>query len=254
MRVIIEERTINQVPVLDIFNPDAADAVPMIIMVHGFGGRKENNLLEAYRFVKEGFYVVAFDAFRHGELMDDAYRRLTKIERGKDFWNIVIKSTGFIDVIIENFNQHTRGNCGRIGLYGLSMGGIIVYNYLTGNPKPGIKAAVPVIATPAWVGLDRAYYQNNEAARQYYNAEESKMIEKIEPYGRLHHIIDLPLLMLNGVKDLEIPIADVRESYVILQKGYSNKALVQLVEYEDVEHKVTNEMIDQASDWFKKYL
>lgn len=253
MWIIIEEQTINEIPVLNVYNPNSMEKLPIIMILHGFSGCKESNLQDAYRFAKEGYYVVSFDAFRHGELMDDEFKRLSKLERSRDFWNITLKTTQIINPLIDSYQANEKADYRRVGLLGRSMGGVIIYNYLTGNRHPNLKAAVPMIATPSWVSLEREYFKINEAARQYYNEAESKRIAEIEPYRKLHLVKDFPLLMLNGVNDPEMPIMEVRRSFFEMRQRYGNKELIQLMEYE-VGHQVTGEMIDQALDWFKKYL
>lgn len=51
--------------------------------------------------------------------------------------------------------------------------------------------------------------------------------------------------------DQLIPINDVRNSYTKLQSSYDNKELIKFIEYEEIGHTVTNEMLEEAYRWIK---
>jgi dienelactone hydrolase len=250
MRVIIEDRKIDGIPVLELFDLDDATPKPVVLILHGLGGCKESNFREAYRLVREGFFVSMFDAYGHGEWRQGTARQLTKMERVLDLPNIISKTVEMMDTLIANYRHSDRANDERVGLLGRSMGGMIVYAYLTEDCSPYVKAAVPMVATSAWTKLDHVASD----AMALYNADQLRWFAEHEPCRRLRQLPDFPLLMLNGVDDPKMPIAGVRVGFREIQKYYSIKDRVRLVEYEGVGHEVTADMITEAIAWFKKYL
>jgi predicted esterase len=251
VRVIIEERRINEIPVLELYDLDDTAQKPVVLMLHGLGGCKESNLREAYRLVKEGFFVSVFDAYGHGEWRQGAARQLTKMERIADLPNIIPNTIKMIDSLIENYHHSDRVDGERVGLLGRSMGGMITYAYITGERSTAVKAAVPMVATPAWVNL---HHINPDAIKGSFTEERLRWFEQHDPCCKLQQLRDFPLLMLNGVRDPQMPIADVRDSFVEIQKHYFDKNRVRLIEYAEVGHEVTSEMITEAIAWFKRYL
>jgi predicted esterase len=251
MRIMIEDRKINGIPVLEVYDFNDAAPKPVVLILHGMGGCKESTLREAYRLVKEGFFVNVFDAYSHGEWQEGTARHSTKMERILDMPNIVQNTIEMIDSLIENYRHNNRADGERVGLLGRSMGGMITYAYITGERSPSVKAAVPLVATPAWVKL---YHVDPGAFKETFDEEQLHWYEQHEPYCKLDRLRDFPLLMLNGARDPKMPIADVRDSFLEIQKRYRDKERVRLIEYEEVGHEVTSVMITEAIEWFKKYL
>jgi dienelactone hydrolase len=254
LRVIIEERQPGGLPVLEIYNPDMAGNPPIVIVLHGFNSSKERNMSDSYRLVKKGFYVVAMDAWRHGDLMDEAFAQLSRMERNGDFWNIVIKTTPMLKNLVDYYATYKKADGSRIGLLGRSMGGMVIYDYLTTSRSSKIKSAVVLVSTPAWASFERKFFQKNPVIQPLLNPDTSRKIAENEPVRKLASIRDFPLLLINGVNDPVIPIDDVRESFTKLQMDYEDKTRVRLSEYEGTGHQVTTAMIDEAADWFGKYL
>jgi dienelactone hydrolase len=248
LRVIFEDRKISGIPVIEACDFDVIAKRPVVLILHGLGGCKESNFREAYCLVKEGFFVSSFDAYGHGEWQDGAARPLTRMERIQDMPNIIINTVKMIDSLIESYRYNKRADYERVGLLGRSMGGMITYAYITGERLPNVKAAVPLVATPAWVKLS----QTNPIYD--YDAEKLCWFENYEPCRKFQKLNDLPLLMLNGGQDPRIPIADVRASFLEMQKYYRDPDLIRLIEYEEVGHDVTPQMLNEAFAWFQKYL
>jgi hypothetical protein len=71
VKVVIEDRKVCGIPVLDVYETDINGKRPIVIMLHRGNGRKEENIERAYEYVKTGFFVTLFDAYGHGELKNE---------------------------------------------------------------------------------------------------------------------------------------------------------------------------------------
>jgi alpha-beta hydrolase superfamily lysophospholipase len=250
MRVIVEDRKIGAIPVLEVYDWDAAAPKPAVLVLHGLGGCKENNLRDAYYLVKAGFFVSLFDAYGHGEWQDGAARKLSRTERIGDLPNIIMNTAQMIADLIANLRDRQRADYNRVGLLGRSMGGMIIYAYLTGERSPSVTTAVLMATSPAWQNL---YYADPDAPT-VYDADQLSWFEENEPCRKLHKLPELPLLLLNGVQDPKMPIADVRKSFLEMRRYYQEQDRVRLIEYETAGHEVIPPMFDEAVAWFRKYL
>ncbi len=252
MQIIIEDKRVKHIPVLDVYQGDPSEKQRLIIMLHGLTSSKETGLANAYRLATQGFRIVLFDAYRHGELADEQFLSLNYFQKTMETTNIIIETVKYIDILIEYYEDNDALS-GNIGLIGFSMGGVIVYTYISGDKHPAVKAAVPVVASPAG-GTLRRLIQKAPQSERYWDEAKIALAEREAPIHRLKELKDFPLLMLNGVVDDHFAIEDVRDCYHQLRQNYTDKEKIKFIEYPDIGHHVTSEMIDEAIVWFRKFL
>jgi predicted esterase len=253
MQIIIEDGKVKHIPVLDVYHPDISENHPLIIMLHGLSSSKETGLANAYRFAKQGFHIVLFDAFRHGELADGQFQKLDYFQKTLETTTIIRETVKYIEILIEHYQTVDNIDSNRIGLIGFSLGGVIVYKYISEDKNPAVKAAVPVVASPMGGTLRQLIKKSSEPDR-YLDEAKITDAEREAPIHRLKELTDFPLLMLNGVEDDHFSIEDVRACYNQLIKNYTDQQKIKKIEYQNVGHQVTQEMIDEAILWFQKYL
>lgn len=254
MKVIVENKYISNIPVLEMYNDDISVKKPVVFIMHGLASVKERNLEYGYKLVKQGFFVVSFDASMHGEQETEEFRNKDYFEKFLKVYDVVMETTKYIDTLIENYKDDSRIDIERIGLVGVSMGGFIIYNYLANNKRDNIKAAVPIISSPYWSNIAKEFADTNPEANKYFNEEDLEYIESIEPINLLSSMKDFPLLMLNGQKDELISIKGARQAFSILKESYANKERIKLIEYEDVGHERSRDMIIDACEWLKSFM
>lgn len=253
MRIIVEDKQVKNIPVLDVYNLDLKEKLPIIFMLHGLTGYKETGLKNAYKFARQGFYVVLFDAYRHGELADEEFKKLNYYEKTLETTDIILETTKYLNALINYYSFIENADINRCGLIGFSMGGCIVYNFLADKNNPKVKAAIPVIGSPMSGKPLRELLESSPDTINYIDEAKVAYAERKAPYRRLKGLKDLPLLMLNGEKDHIFAIADIRDCYKQWSKNYDHQEMIKKVEF-NVGHEVTEEMIDMASEWFHKYL
>lgn len=253
MEVVVRNRTIEDIPVLEVHQKDEESKKPLVLLYHGYLGRKEFILPQAYHLAAKGFFVVVPDAYGHGERSGNSL---------VDLMTAIVKTVPDINKLIESYKDSDYADYTRAGLAGYSMGGCITFHYLVSCDKK-IKAAVPVISTPDWVSIaDRfntpekiselkalGIIKHDEDILELRN-----LAEKIQPINNYMQMKDTPLLMLCGEKDEVTPCHGVERLYELLEPLYHNKESLRYIIYPGVGHGDTVEMNFELADWMKKFL
>jgi uncharacterized protein len=254
MKIVIEEKKIHGIPTLNLYNSEDNFRKPAVILLHGLNGSKENYLSEAYKFAKDGFYAISFDAFNHGEIISDEFEKLNFWEKASYLPSIILETTSYLDKIILECRNNDFIDFQNISLIGFSMGGSSIYNYLCNNKNQDVKAAVSICTSPVWSNMFKSYKNMHADISKHFNKLNIDDLEEIEPIKKIDVLNDLPFLMINVEGDETAPIEDVRKSYKRMKENYSNSELVNLLEYKGINHQLSPQMMNEARTWIKKYI
>jgi dienelactone hydrolase len=254
MDFTLRHRHISGIPALELFSEQTKGKRPLVIMLHGLEATKDHVLPYGYRVAQEGFYTVFFDACEHGQRKTARFHDASAMLKKCHLYDIIFQTSHDIDVIIDAFADHPMVDINRIGLMGFSMGGMVVYDYLTRGRSSGVRAAVSVIATPKFVNRIQKDMSGDPNLAKLYDQTAISNIAAHDPSHRLSELRDLPLLILNAIVDEHMPIEDVRSFYRQAKELYSCPDHIRLVEYEDIGHTITMEMMSEAGKWFRKFL
>lgn len=261
MKIVIQDRNVCNIPILDIYQANEIEKRPIIIMLHGAKARKEKYIERALEYAKNGYFVTVFDAYGHGELRNDYENvEITGFDKSKidKLLRFYTETSKYINIIIDSYKDIIYADSDRIGLIGVSMGAHTIYYNIAKEKNPKIKVAVAINGSPSWVNFVRRYVaaipdgDTRFSENEIINVE--KYIKTIEPLNYYYNFNDFPLLILNGKVDKLIPINEVRNSYTKLQSCYDNNQLINFIEYEEIGHTVTNEMLKEAYKWIKVYI
>jgi dienelactone hydrolase len=259
---------------------------PVIIALHGTGGTKEGSQVTEIvrRAAQAGFIGVAIDGRFHGERTkagsgaaeyNDAIAAAFKTGAGHPFfydtaWDVMR--------LIDYLGTRKDVDASRIGLTGISKGGI--ETYLTAAADPRVAAAVSYIGVQSfkWAldngqwrariatvqgGFDAAAASAAKSAdsvdfvREFYARVVPGIDGPFDGPAMLAAIAPRPLLVVNSDSDANTPIAGVRLSVSTAKPFYegSNAAgKLQLIVQEDTPHRVNPESIDAGLAWFLRWL
>lgn len=261
MKLIIQDRKVCNIPILDIYELNEKEKRPVVIMLHGGNGRKEKYIERALKYARSGYFVTLFDAYGHGELKDVSPKvQITGYDKSNinKVLSVYFETSKYINIIIDAYKDIKYADSNRIALIGVSMGANTVYYNVTKERNPGVRAAVAINGLPSWVSSVRKYAKSipngNEKISENQIKEAERYIETIEPLNYLKNFNDFSLLMLNGKEDKIMPVNEVKKAYVKLQSNYDHKELIKFIEYEDVGHVVTEEMLEEAYKWIQKHI
>lgn len=268
MKIILETLTIDHIPALTAC-PGDARRCPVVFLLHGFGGRKEDLLDLAFRLAGRGLFAVAFDAIHHGERadgmlesFDDPQRCTYPVESGLDRYvlmhQVVVETGRDLAVLLDRLAANARADVTRCGVTGVSMGAFSAY-YAASN-EPRIAAAAPIIGMPAFaerwedVTLEASTYdqwrEQMDAARPA-TERHAAFMRSIDPAPRLAAFFPRPLFMLCGDLDTHQPKSYTLRLYRALLPVYADRPdRLKLKIYDGVGHELAPGMTEDVAGWF----
>ncbi|HYJ40333.1 MAG TPA: acetylxylan esterase [Steroidobacteraceae bacterium] len=257
---------------------------PVVIVLHGTGGTKEQVAATVLKAVQAGFIGVAIDGRFHGER--------TKAGTGAAEYNLAIAqafrtgeghpfyydTTWDVMRLIDYLGTRKDVDFARIGLTGFSKGGIEAY--LTAAADPRIAAVVPYIGVQSfkwalengqWAAriatIQDAFNAAAAAAgkparsvdfvREFYARVVPGIDGQFDGPAMLAAIAPRPLLVINGDSDANTPVAGVRLSVAAAKPIYESANAgdkLQLIIQENTPHRVNPESIDAGIAWFVRWL
>ncbi len=266
----------------------ATGRLPVVVLLHGTGGKKEDELPLMRTLVAHGFMAVAIDGRYHGERAtpgkngaasyEDALLRAFRAPAEPHEHPFFFDSAWDVMRLVDWLETRDDADAKRIGLYGVSKGGIEAY--LTAAADPRIAAVVPCIAVESfrWALDHDAWpertgtvaYAFNAAAKDAGVAQPDaafarKFYDQVSPgiYGpydgpaMVSLIAPRPLLAINGELDPRTPPAGLKECLDAAQTAYHSAGaddhFRSLIE-KNTAHKVTPEAEREAVDWFVRWL
>jgi len=111
----------------------------------------EVNLKELLGLAEHGFLAVGLDNCGHGarRLPDFDQRFANPKTWEHEFLSLVHQTADEVSGLLNILSQRGWVYPGRLGMAGISMGGVITYAAITRDPR--ISAAATIVATPKWV-------------------------------------------------------------------------------------------------------
>lgn len=251
MKIVETHQRIDGVPVFEFYPADAERKLPVILIMHGFTGRKEDNFMTAYQLAEQGYYAVSIDLHLHGEL---GVQPFIPADVSSRLLEIIDELEKNISRLVEAYQDHLLADGQRIGLMGISLGGAVIHAYLP-HRSGSVKAAVAMIA--GLPPFNDVTFRSVQTLFPHFGVTD----DLIASLGRqaqsalfLEPLSDFPLLWQYGKADPIIPIERVREVFQAVQLGYTRPELMVLVEYENCGHETPAEMYARGHVWFRKFL
>ena len=257
---------------------------PTVIVLHGTGGRKEDNLPLATTLAKRGFVAVVLDGRYHGERCQagkgtvDYFAAIARAYADGKSHPWLFDTVYDVSRVIDYLQTRNDVDPARIGLMGFSKGGM--ETYLAAAYDERVAVAVPCIgvqsfawglANDKWHGrigtvqsaFDMAAKQDGvdkpDAAfvKKFYDRILPGIDGILDGPSVLPTIAPRPLLAINGETDAINPIDGVRIVHAATKAAYERAGVPDhfVGEIETgVGHDVTKEYRDEAVEWFVRWL
>ncbi|KRL04215.1 alpha/beta fold hydrolase [Liquorilactobacillus oeni] len=249
--ITVISKKIKNIPVLELVQSEKSDlALPLVFFYHGWTSCKEQVLTQGYEIAKKGFRVILPEALYHGERQVDGPAEKHKLE----FWEIVANSVREFPVIIKEYKNKFGIKDDKVGVSGLSMGGITTCALLCVYPQ--ISAAVCLMGSPRPVAFARELLQRipgvQDADPEYVEKqlEQLKIIDLSENPQR---IAGRPVHFWHGTADKMVPYLPTKEFYdEIAAHSYAENVTFTSTRggIHKVPYTITVEMANKFAEYF----
>ncbi|MFL2104113.1 prolyl oligopeptidase family serine peptidase [Desemzia sp. FAM 23991] len=251
--ISIKTVTIAGLPLLEIA-PEAtfSEKLPTVFFYHGWTNVKESSLVNGYELAKRGFRALLPEAHLHGE------RKTDESTNGNvDFWNVVVHNLSEINTIKEYYVEQQLTDPDRIGVSGLSMGGITTSAMLT--QFPWIKAAGVLMGTPSPISFSKWILNSPWTEGLDIELTEEQINQMTDPLKAIslalqpEKIAGRPVYFWHGTKDELVPYSLTNEFIQTIQ----NESYAKNVQFETTvngTHKVPYAISVEMADFFEENL
>jgi dienelactone hydrolase len=268
----------ERVPGIIVRPEKAGGRRPSVITLHGTGDSKEGMLDVASALAERGFLAVAIDGRYHGERTktgyDDAIFRAYKTGMGHPFYYDTVWD---VMRLIDYLETRDDIDPKRIGLIGISKGGI--ETYLAAAADPRIAVAVPCIGVQSfrWALENNAWHArvgtiqsavaraaqsegatlNAQFVRTFYDRVVPGIYSEFDGPSMLLLIAPRPLMVINGDSDSLTPLPGLMlaanpASEAYAKAGAKDKFVLRV--QKNTGHAVNDDSLHSAIDWFVSWL
>lgn len=245
MRLSIEEFTLGTIPLLEVVQEDLKmQKLPLIIYYHGWQSQKELTLTQGRYLARKGFRVILPDAFNHGKRKNP----MTDIP-SLTFWQSIHTNLFEFGYIVHALQKENLAD-DRIGVGGVSMGGMTTAALLTHHPE--IKAAACVMGTPKLTAYRERIFKHASQMDRFFPDDYNHLLKWIPEYDLSLNIDKLagrPLLIWHGKQDVIVPYTHVIE-FMEENKDLEN---IQFIN-EDEKHLVRPQTMEKITEFFVEQL
>lgn len=248
--VLVLKRQIKGIPVLEVVADEQRhQPLPLMIYYHGWRSAKELVLTQARKLAEAGIRVVLPDALNHGE-------RLQPVSEipSWTFWQSIQTNLAEFSLIVDYWRQLNLIQADRIGVGGVSMGGMTTAALLTKHPE--IKVAACIIGSPAPLAYARLVRENVRAHHLTQPADLGLLTSWLTAYDLTEQpqtIAQRPVLFWHGTADERIPYEQVA-AFEQQIKGQTYAKNVTFLTANGERHLVKPALMNIITDFFSTQL
>jgi dienelactone hydrolase len=237
-------------------------AMPVVIFLHGLGGSKEQDGQRLRDLAGKGFFVLALDAYLHGERkvpgVFPAGKSLGNLGEDYSIWvhqSSVAHTARDVSKIIDALSARADVDRSRIGVIGISMGGSTCMVLAWREPR--ISVVVGLIgAVDFWYDVTKTPPgPEQDARRKALSPRVRQLVGSLNPRDRKAAIAPKALFLANGARDKGIDIQSIRTFVKELRPNYEDcPDRLALLEEPEGGHAVTDRMWSEGSRWLVRHL
>lgn len=242
--VMITEERAGDIPYLRVNPKEYTGVLPTVIYYHGSHSNKDFIRFQAMSITSFGYQVIIPDALYHGERGSTEYSDPKFLE--KFIWEIMLKSIQESDVLIKKAIEKHDADPTRIGVMGDSMGAITAGGVFIRHED--LKCLAGFNGAFAW---QECIKKNILPSSEIYNDE----ITLYDPMTNEEKIKERAISIFHGVEDTSVPINIQKKFVDRMRPLYTNKQeKLQLIEFSNVNHRITTNMLENLITWLRANL
>jgi len=256
--IVIRQKMIYNIPVLELFDDSIENKeLPAVVFFHGWTNVKESVLVHGFELAKRGMRAILPEAYLHGERDKTGHATDNNII----FWEVVAHNIKELPVILNDYTEKGLIDKNRIGVAGLSMGGITTSAALT--QFEWIKAAVVLMGSPSPILFSKWLLESNHyseiTAGDVLNNPDINMDKTIEKLKEIsldlypERIDGKPVHFWHGRKDEAVPFELTDQFIKANTNDTYGKNITFTIGTEDT-HKVPYDISVEMAKYFKKQL
>lgn len=252
--ILIKQIVAAGIPLLEIVLAEReTEMLPTVFFYHGWTSCKESVVVDGYELARRGFRTILPDAYLHGERNADP-----EVPKPKTvFWDVVSHSIAELPNLKDYYVKKGLTDPDRIGVSGLSMGGITTSAMLT--QFTWIKSAVILMGNPAPILFSKSLLTSKWVEGMELSIDKSEfeaataLLEPISLDRKAELINGRPILFWHGTADELVPYQQTYDFYLsIKDQPYAEN--VSFTTAENLGHVVPYAATVEMADFFEKYL
>jgi dienelactone hydrolase len=226
------------------------------------GGSKEGDAGRMRAWAEKGFFVLALDAYLHGErkvpAIFGAAKNMGDLGNDYNIWvhqSSVAHTARDVSKIIDALSARGDVDTSRIGVAGISMGSSTCMVLAWREPR--ISVVVGFIgAVDFWYDVTKTPPgAEQDAKRKALSPRVRQLVSSINPRDRIRSIHPKAMFLANGTRDKGIDIESVKSFVKDLQPSYQDHPeRLSFLEESEVGHSVTDRMWNDGTRWLVRYL
>ena len=241
--MVINEYIFDGIP-LTTYEQAEGLSKPVIFFFHGFTGDKDKNIMgRGEQLAKMGFYVVAMDAYLHGQRMPALEKHRNNPSKYEDIIEIAIHTAMDAKTLFHKYFKHmTNIETNHYYAYGVSMGSLSAFYLATIDPL--LKALVALVPTPSFVEYYKEKAVNYGFNHGFFYEKKIAYYETVDPllnYSKMQHCN-----MFLGIGQHDVI---VNPKYAIELQSKLDRVTVQTY---DTGHESTPDMLQHSYDFLKE--
>ena len=223
--------------------------LPTIFFYHGFLSSKEMYSYFGYTLAKAGFRVILPDALMHGARAESDEAKCVA-----HFWRILQNNVEELAMLKELFVGRGLADPQRLGVGGVSMGGMTTMAALV--KYPWVKVAANLMGSGYFSRLSHhlfpAFSAGDTAQRDVFERDVAPLLS-LDVTGKTALFADKPLFVWHGEQDDVVPFGESLRLQQELAAGEATANLTFISESE-AKHKVTVHALSEATAFFAQKL
>lgn len=254
----IKQKTIQDIPLLELVDDSIEnEELPTVVFFHGWTNVKESVLVNGFELAKRGMRALLPEAYLHGERDETGHAT----DDNLIFWEVVAHNLQELPIILDDYLNKSMIDQNRIGVTGLSMGGITTSAALT--QYNWIKAAVVLMGSPSPIPFSKWLLESNHyasvSAGDILNNPDIDIDQTVEKLKEIsldvypERINSRPVHFWHGTMDEEVPF-ELTEQFIQAHTNDTYGKNITFTIGEGVPHKVPYDISVKMAEYFKNQL